>query len=220
MHLPVLLKVEGTLCLVVGGGRVAERRANLLVEAGARVRVISPAVSDGLDRLALEGRVEVRPRPFGPGDLDEPGIRLVVAATDDPAVNRFVCSEAGRRGLLVNAAAQADDPDGNVDLPAVVRRGKLVLAVSTSRASPGLASRIRRRLEEEFPPDYAAYVEFLAEMRALLKERVPDPERRRRLMEELLDLDWRPHAKNGTFDDLRGRLILEWRIDGPAEAEG
>jgi precorrin-2 dehydrogenase/sirohydrochlorin ferrochelatase len=212
MHLPVMLKVEGALCLVIGGGRVAERKVAALLEAKASVRIISPSVSEALDRLHREGRVDIWRRPFRPGDLDEPGLLLVVAATDDANVNRLVCAEARGRRLLVNEPSGSGG--GNVDLPAVVRRGRLVLSVYTSQASPGLARRIKRRLEEEFPAGYAGYVDFLADMRALLKEKVTDEERRRRLLEQLLDLDWRVHAQNGTLDALRGRLIREWRLDG------
>lgn len=212
MHLPVMLKVEGALCLVIGGGRVAERKSAALLEAKANVRIISPSVSEALDRLHREGRVDIRRRPYRSGDLDEPGILLVVAATDDPGTNRLVCAAARERGLLVNDSSGAGG--GNIDLPAAVRRGRLVLSVYTSQASPALARRIKRRLEEEFPAEYAGYVDFLADMRALLKEKVTDEERRRRLIEQLLDLDWRMHAQNGTLDALRGRLMREWRLDG------
>jgi len=173
---PLLVLLEGRRCCVVGGGPVAERKVGSLLEAGARVRVVAPAVTPALAALAEAGRVELERRPYRPGDAE--GALLVVAATDDAAVNRQVWEEAEGRGQLVNAVD--DPPHCNVFVPAVVRRGPLTLAVSTGGGAPALAARIRRRLEEQFPPAWGALIELLADLRPAVKARYPDDEAARR----------------------------------------
>lgn len=106
---PVNLDITGRTCLVVGGGRVATRKTGQLLECGARVRVVSPDASPELCRLAGEGRLEWRARPFAAADLE--GAVLALAATDSPAVNEAVLTEARRRGILCNMAT---DPAGGI----------------------------------------------------------------------------------------------------------
>ena len=161
MRYPIHLTLEGGRVLMVGGGAVAERRVKRLLEAGARVRVVSPALSGKLGELRDRGAVEHTPRRFEPADLD--GAILAFAATDDAAVNRQVADEARRRGILVNVA---DDPLAcDFTLPACVVRGSLVVSVSTNARSPGLAAALRRRLETQFGPEWAALTRMLSDIR-------------------------------------------------------
>lgn len=173
---PLLVLLDGRRCVVVGGGRVAERKVAALVEAGARVRVVSPVLTAELEGEAEAGRIEVCRRPYRAGDAE--GAILVIAATDDPEVNRQVWEEAEQRGQLINAVD--DPPHCNVFVPAVVRRGPLTLAISTGGGAPALAARIRRKLEEEFPPAWGELIDLLAGMRDAVKERYPDDEGARR----------------------------------------
>ena len=162
---PVVLDLTDRSVVVVGGGRVAERKARGLVEAGAAVRVVSPEVTDGLARLAERGALTLDRRPYRAGDLR--GAALAVAATGDPSANRAVADEADALGVLVNVV---DDPDrGGFAVPAVLRRGELVIAVSTSGRTPGLAGALRRRLERDYGPEWATLVELVGELR----ERLP-----------------------------------------------
>ncbi|QJA05982.1 bifunctional precorrin-2 dehydrogenase/sirohydrochlorin ferrochelatase [Thermosulfurimonas marina] len=174
-YYPVFLKLEGRLCVVVGGGEVAERKVEALLEAGARVRVIAPEVTETLRRWAEEGRVELEVRPYREGDLS--GAWLVVAATDDPGVQEAVFREAEERGLFCNVV---DKPEiCSFIVPSVVRRGRLQLAISTSGASPAAARRIRERLEEEFGPEWEVYLELMARWRReILSRDLPEEERR------------------------------------------
>jgi precorrin-2 dehydrogenase/sirohydrochlorin ferrochelatase len=131
---PVFLDLAGVPVLVVGGGQVALRKLLGLVEAGAAVSVIAPAVVDGIAEVAA-----VQARPYATGDLA--GFRLVVTATDDPAVNAQVAADARAAGVFVNSA---DDPENcTFILPAIARRGPITVAVSTGGVSPALASRLR-----------------------------------------------------------------------------
>lgn len=138
---PVFLDLAGVPVLLVGGGAVAERKLAGLVAAGAQVTVVAPLVRDGVAGTAAQ----VRQRPYAAGDCA--GHRLVIAATDDPAVNVAVAADARAAGVWVNSA---DDPANcTFTLPAVVRRGSVVAAVGTGGASPALASHLRDRIAAE-----------------------------------------------------------------------
>ena len=161
MRYPIHLALEGGRVLMVGGGAIAARRIKRLLEAGARVRVVSPALSETLGELRDRGAVEHAPRGFEPADLE--AVIMAFAATDDAVVNRQVADEARRRGILVNVA---DDPLAcDFTLPACVVRGSLVVSVSTNARSPGLAAALRRRLETQFGPEWAALTRMLSDIR-------------------------------------------------------
>jgi len=170
-YYPVALDLRDRLCLVVGGGPVAEAKVEGLLAAGARVTVVSPELTAALASWAADGRLIHRPHEYGPDDLD--GQQLVFAATDRREVTEAVAAEARRRGLWVNAA---DDPAFcDFLLPSVLRRGRLVIAVSTGGASPALAARMRRDLEALVPAEYEALVELAAEVRSELRARADRP---------------------------------------------
>jgi precorrin-2 dehydrogenase/sirohydrochlorin ferrochelatase len=159
---PVNLVLDGRRCLVVGGGKIALRKVEGLLECGASVTVVAPRVDGELRRLP---GVTVVERPWDPGDMD--GMWLVIAATDDPSVNRAVFDEGQRSGVWVNGA---DDPSNcSFTLPSVVRRGDLQVTVSTGGRSPALATWLRRRLELEIGPEYAVLLDLLATERDGLK---------------------------------------------------
>lgn len=159
---PVGLIVEGRPCLVVGGGRIAQRKAEGLLAAGARVTVVAPAVDAAL--AALPG-VVVHERPYEAADLD--GQWLVITATDDPTVTARVHADAERARLWCNAA---DDPAHcTFTLPAVARRGPITVAVATGGTSPALASWLRNRIEAELGPDVDVLLGLLVEAREQLQ---------------------------------------------------
>jgi precorrin-2 dehydrogenase/sirohydrochlorin ferrochelatase len=157
---PVNLVLAGRRCLVVGGGPVAARTAAGLLACEALVHVVAPSV--GGEVRALGAAVTFEERPYRRGEVA--AYRFVVAATDDPEVNRAVYEDGETAGVWVNAA---DDPDHcSATLPAVTRRGPIVVAVSTGGHSPALASWLRRRFDEELGPEYEVLVELLAAERA------------------------------------------------------
>ena len=161
-YYPVFLDLTDRPCLVVGGGPVAEGKVTGLLAAGARVTVVSPIVTERLAVWAAEGRIAHAARPYQAGDLA--GCRLAFTATDDPAVTAAVSADGRTRGVWVNAA---DDP-AHCDfiLPAVIRRGRLAVAVSTGGASPAAARAIREELEGYLTEEHGALVELAAEARA------------------------------------------------------
>jgi precorrin-2 dehydrogenase / sirohydrochlorin ferrochelatase len=154
---PVFLDLDGKHCVIVGGGEVANRKARKLLQARAEVVVISPEVKPELASVA----VEVWRKPYEEGDLE--GAFLAFAATNRREVNAAVAREAQRRGILVNVADEASE--GDFALPSTLRRGQLQVAVSTGGASPTLARRIRRELENVFGYEWAGVVAALQRAR-------------------------------------------------------
>ena len=154
---PIFLDLSGRRCVVVGGGEVANRKARKLLQARARVVVISPEIGVELESVA----VEVHRRPYREGDLE--GAYLAFAATDSREANAAVAREAKERGIPVNVADRLSD--GDFALPATLRRGGLQVAVSTGGASPTLARKIKDELEGVFGPEWAGLVRELGKNR-------------------------------------------------------
>lgn len=186
MHYPVNLVLDGRRCLVVGGGKVALRKVEGLLACGGRVTVVAPRINP---ELRVLGEVTIEERPWRPDDLD--GMWLVIAATDDPAVNRAVYDAGQAAGVWVNGA---DDPANcSFTLPSVVRRGDLQVTVSTGGRSPALATWLRRRLEGEIGPEYAVLLDLLATERDGLKAAGVSTE----------GLDWRSALDSDMLDLIR-----------------
>ncbi|MDX1654889.1 MAG: siroheme synthase CysG, partial [Candidatus Competibacteraceae bacterium] len=173
-HLPLFVDLRGRDCLVVGGGGVAARKAELLLGAGARVRVAAPELGVDLAALAAAGRVAHLADPFDPSQLA--GISLAVAATDDQAVNSQVARVGRARGVWVNVV---DHPQrGDVIVPAIIERRPVTIAVSTGGASPVLARLLRGRLEALIPAGYGRLATLAADYRHKVKAALPTPRRR------------------------------------------
>jgi len=178
---PMFLKLAGRPCLVVGAGTVAESKIASLIEADAKVLVVAPDATPGVRSWAQAKQVEWRQRGFQPGDLD--GMFVVVAATSSTELHKQIFQEATRRGVLCNIV---DVPElCDFYYPAVVQRGALQIAVSTSGQSPALAQRLRIELEEQFCPDYEVWLAHLSEARDKLQSRELDPEERKRMLHKL-----------------------------------
>jgi precorrin-2 dehydrogenase / sirohydrochlorin ferrochelatase len=207
-YYPVALDLRDRLCLVVGGGPVAEAKVDGLLEAGARVTVVSPELTGPLAAWAAGGRIIHRPHEYRTDDLD--GQELVFSATDRREVTEVVAADARRRGLWVNAA---DDPAFcDFLLPSVLRRGRLIVAVSTGGASPALAARVRRDLEAYFAPEYDELVELAAEVRAELRSRAQRPVAeawRRAFDRDLVDL-----LAEGKRSEAKERLLERLGVTG------
>ena len=179
-YYPLFLKLEGLPCLVVGGGRIAFQKAGQLVRCGARVTLASPRLVPGLRRMVSSHRIQWVARPFRPVDLK--GVALAVAATDDAAVNQLVSREARKRRIWVNVV---DQPALCTFIaPSVVRRGKLVIAISTGGASPALAKWIRKDLEKQYAAGLGRLAQAAGGVRAAVKRRVPSAAGRKRLYEK------------------------------------
>lgn len=184
-YCPINLNLSGQTCVVIGGGAVAERKVESLLEYGAAVRVVSPEVTPTLARLASEGRIERIESEYRAEHLSD--AFLVIGATDDRAVNTRISSDARTRGLLVNVV---DDPDlCNFIVPASVRRGDVIISISTSGRSPAMARRLREEIEERYGPEYGLLADLLGSLRDEVKARHADPAERMRAYNRILDSD-------------------------------
>ena len=180
---PLFLKLQGRRCLVVGAGTVAEGKIGGLLDTGARVRVVAPQATPQVLQWAGASKIEFQQRAFESSDLE--GKFLVVASTSDAELHRRIFAEAHKRGILCNVV---DVPElCDFYYPAVVQRGSLQIAVSTSGESPALAQRLRKELEVQFGPEYEAWLETLAVARAELQaNKTLDPEERKRRLHALV----------------------------------
>jgi precorrin-2 dehydrogenase/sirohydrochlorin ferrochelatase len=187
-YYPIFLNLRGRRCVVIGGGKVAERKVRGLLRAQADVRVVSPELTARLAQLAKAGAIQVTRRRYRKGDLVAPARRiaplLVFAATNDPAVQQAVWKEAATIGALVNIA---DAREASTFLvPASFARGDLQVAISTSGASPALARSLRRRLEAMLGREYEAHLGFLRAARAEVRESLPRQKERARVFRRLV----------------------------------
>ncbi|HWQ15885.1 MAG TPA: bifunctional precorrin-2 dehydrogenase/sirohydrochlorin ferrochelatase [Roseiflexaceae bacterium] len=205
----ILTDLSERRCVVVGGGGVAERKVAGLLEAGAHPEVISPTLTVALACWRAEGRITHHARRYRPGDLT--GAFLVFAATGDGAVNCAAAAEGTRAGALVNVA---DDPQaGTFHTVAAVRRGDLLLSVSTGGASPALAAHIRRELESQYGPEYERLLTLLRAVRTGPARALP-PHRRRRLWRSLPLDQLLEQLRLG--DDAAAAALLQELLEGRA----
>ncbi len=177
-YFPVYLNIEGRLCVVVGGGRVAERKVKSLLKAGAKLKVISPELTSELKKIAEKGVFFWEKRGYQKGDLE--GAWLVIAATNDPEVQKEVFKEAEERRIFCNVV---DVPElCSFIVPSVVRRGKLSIAISTSGASPAVARRLREMFENIIGEEYETYIELMNNLRQqILNMDIPSEEKEYKL---------------------------------------
>jgi precorrin-2 dehydrogenase/sirohydrochlorin ferrochelatase len=200
---PMFLKLEGRSCLVIGAGVIGEPKIRSLLVSGATVRVIAPEAREAVQGWARAGVIVWEQRRFQAADLG--GVFLVVAATSLPEVNEAVFQEASRRGILCNAV---DDPERcDFFYGALVRRGRLQVAISTGGQSPALAQRLRRELQAQIRPEYAGWLERLGKVRRRMMAARIAPERRKRLLHEL--------ASERAFESRRLRRAGEPRVSSP-----
>ncbi len=202
-YLPIHLEMEGRRAVVVGGGEVALRKCRSLMEAGARVAVVAPALHPELAALRDNGALAHHDRPYRTGDLD--GAFIAFAAADDPAVNGTVAKDAREAGILVTVA---DAPlSGSFISPSRVLRGDLVITVSTGGRCPALSRRIRQELERQFGPEYARTVQLLGSIREKLLTQRGDRPYNKQILNSLAGRDIPRMIREGCIPELNALLL-------------
>lgn len=201
-----MLRIDNKACVIVGGGRVAARKATNLLAANARLTIISPDFCEAIHRLIPSeeqpaGTLSLLHTRYKPGMLAVFQPFLVFATTDDPAINRQVLDEAHTLGALVGVA---DDPErSDFHSMTTVQRGLLTLAVSTEGASPALVQHARQRLETAFGVEYATLSTWLQTLRPIIRQRVDTQAERAALWDRLLKSDVLPYLREGNEDKAR-----------------
>ncbi len=179
---PVNIKIRNRLCVIVGGGRVALRKMKGLLAEGARVRVVAPVMIPEIETLAEEYAVELIKKPYSKEVIE--GAFLLFCATDDRAVNSRAAEDAEKLGILVNCA---DDLEKSCfTLPGNVRRGDLLITVSTGGASPELSRLLRKRLQEKYGAFWEEWLQRLKRLRQEAREKIPGSRNRGEFWREVL----------------------------------
>ena len=182
-YYPIFLQLEGMTALVVGGGGVAQRKVETLLAFGAKISIVSKELAPELNRMVDKGEIRFLGEEMEDAFFDD--VSLVIAATDDAEFNHQVSEGARRRGLLINAVDQP--ADCTFIVPSIVRRGDLMIAISTSGKSPALSKKIRKRLAPQFGDEYTDFLRLMGDLRkVLLPMRLPQPENSR-IFDEIVE---------------------------------
>lgn len=199
---PVYLNLRERKCLVVGGGKVAERKIHSLLDCGALVYVVSPQLTPELAVMAGAGEIVHVQRNYTTTDLEN--AFLVISATNDDKINRRVAGDCLERNVLINVVD--DPPQCNFVVPAVYRQGALSISVSTEGKSPMLARKIREGLTEMFGPEYSEFLELMGTLRERIITTVAIPEERRRMFNDLVNSDILDLLKAGQHEKVKERI--------------
>ncbi|MCC7118829.1 MAG: bifunctional precorrin-2 dehydrogenase/sirohydrochlorin ferrochelatase [Anaerolineales bacterium] len=184
-YYPVYIQLENQPCIVIGGGKIAEGKVEGLLESGAIVEVISPALTPRLQELTARQKIKHQERDYRSGDLT--GAFMVICATNIPAVNQQVWDEANENHQLVNVVD--DTPRCNFIAPAILRNGDLTIAISTSGKAPALAVRLKEKIQKQIGPENARFLEIAGQLREPLARHIPDFETRKKLWYQIVDSD-------------------------------
>jgi len=177
-YYPAFLDLQSKKAVVVGGGRVAERKVRLLIRAGADVKIVSPAITAALSRLKEQGLLKHVRRNYREGDLKNAFV--VIAATSSPETNTKIAHDSE---YLVNVV---DPPsEGNFIVPSSVKRGPLTLAISTEGASPAVSKAIRKEIEAHYDREFALYLRFVEKVRKQAIGKITDRKKREKFLKSL-----------------------------------
>jgi precorrin-2 dehydrogenase/sirohydrochlorin ferrochelatase len=201
-YYPVCLQIEARLCLVVGGGRVAERKVRGLLDCGAKIVVVSPELTTGLHKLYAEKMIAWQARGYCRDDIA--GAMLAIAATDDPEVQDMVMADAERHNILLNVA---DVPDKcNFILPSLVKRGDLSIAISTSGNSPALAKKLRQVFEGQIGREYEVLNNIMGLLRPGIMARAQPQKDNELLFNQLLAEDMPSWIKDANWPRIQAHI--------------
>ncbi len=214
-YYPIYLDIEDRDVLIVGGGSVCSRKAASLLRHGARVRVVSPEVSDEVRRMVSEGAVTLIERNYELGDVD--GCALVIASTDDLSVNARVASDARRLRIPVNVVDVTDLCDFIV--PSVIEQGSVQIAISTGGKSPALARSLRRTIEGSIGPEWGELNDLLGSLRPVAKEALATDRDRKAMFDRILDAGVLELLRDGRREEAMQRIAAICHDFGVSSAD-
>jgi precorrin-2 dehydrogenase/sirohydrochlorin ferrochelatase len=201
-YYPAYLDLRDRPCVVIGGGTVAERKTLALLEAGAEVTIISPALTPKLHEFSDTGKITHLKKQFEESDLS--GEFLVIAATPSAEVNTQVATACRKRRVLVNVAVPPEE--SSFIVPSVVERGDLMIAISTSGASPALAKKIRQDIEQRYGTEYGLFLDKMSAIRNRVREEIPDLLKRHEVFQTIVDSDVIELIRQGKMHEAELRM--------------
>jgi precorrin-2 dehydrogenase/sirohydrochlorin ferrochelatase len=198
-YYPIYLDIAKKRCLVVGGGEVAERKVQRLLECGAHVVVIGKALTPDLEAIKSDGGIDHIDADYDTSHILD--AFLVIGATDQEEVNARISEDAKKWGIMVNIV---DDPDKcDFILPSLFQQGDLCVAISTGGKSPALAKKLRQDLEERYGPEYEMLIDILGKLREKIKTRGRSSDENRRLFETVVNSDILRHIREKNWDRVK-----------------
>jgi len=204
VYYPAFLDITAKRCLVVGGGKVAERKVAMLLQFNAHVTVVGPVITRTLLKLDHESKIEYFQRTYRAKDLDNTA--LVFACTDNSAINDKIKTEAARKKIPVNVV---DNPDlCDFIVPSIIRKGDLTIAISTSGELPLLSKKLRQKIEELVTDDYLEYLHIIGEFRKHLMKTVKEARKRGLIMKDIAKMDIQEVIATGLAKIKKRTLLL------------
>lgn len=212
---PLNLDVEKKSCAVIGGGEVALRKIRGLLAAGANVKVISPEVCAEVEELSGRGEIFWARENFSEEMLGDEII--LIAATNDPEVNRRAAQAARAKKILVNVVEGAG---GNFNVPSTIRRGELLLTISTGANSPAFSKFLRQMLEAELGENFGAGLEKISARREEIKSLLPNPRARKIFWQKILTQETWQLLKDGRLEQLEEKINHALKSFGSESQDG
>jgi siroheme synthase-like protein len=210
-YMPIGVSLKNRPCLVVGGGPIALRKVENLLDYAARITVVAPRVHETLEYHAERGRITLEKREYRPPEAADYGV--VISASDDKALNRRVYDDARRAGALVNVVD--DPPHCDFAFPAVLARDCLTVAIATDGKAPFMAGHLRLILDNVFPEHWERLMKLAADFRRRVRGRWPeDHERQNRCYAEFLEADWKQMLGEMNDGDIEKELTRMLELAG------
>lgn len=211
MYYPIMLNLKGKNVVVVGGGRVAYQKLKGLENMGANIKIISPNISSKIEEWLKQHDAVWIQKEYEPSDIENADV--IFATTNNSVVNNEIRQQKGNHQLLL----QADQPEESDFIsPAVLRRGKLSIAISTNGASPALARKLKKKLENQFEESFADYVQFLEDARKCILDEINDTSLKKKVLNRLVEPIFYQLTIEGKVDE-RKKLLLQMIREGTYE---
>ncbi|RJR19438.1 MAG: bifunctional precorrin-2 dehydrogenase/sirohydrochlorin ferrochelatase [Nitrospiraceae bacterium] len=199
-YYPAFINLKNKKGVVVGGGKVAERKVRLLIKSGASVRLISPGITDNIRKLAERGLLSYTGRNYRKGDLKD--AYIVIAATSSEALNSQIARDAPH---LVNVVDMPSE--GNYIVPSIVKRGPLTIAISTGGASPAVSKAIRKEIESYYSNEFALYLKFAEAVRKMAMKKITNTRKRERFLQSLASDELISSLRREGFRKVRNNVL-------------
>ncbi len=211
-YCPLFVSLQGRVCMVVGGGQVAERKIRTMLPYGPSIRVVSRTLTAWLHEQYEHGLIVHTGSQYHDRQLE--GVHLVFAATDNPALNIQVATDAQERHIWCNMAT--DPQMGSMVVPAIVEQGPLTIAISTAGLSPSAARQIRQVLEQQFGPEWAPYLILLGNIRTAVQRKNLGTDENQRMFREMVQLpllEWLREGRQEVALEALNKLCRPWLTD-------